>query len=96
MAAAWKLIKLTVDEWQRDEAPRMGASLAYYALFSLAPLLVIVIVVIGFRLQGRYRRSHSAAGAIASWCQRMDRSDAGTEDSREAPGTTIAPVGARS
>src|SRR5215471_13072539 len=52
MAEAWKLIKQTVDEWQQDEAPRMGASLAYYALFSLAPLLVIVIFIIGFVYQG--------------------------------------------
>jgi membrane protein len=52
MAATWKLIKLTVDEWQRDEAPRMGASLAYYALFSIAPLLVIVTFVIGFVYKG--------------------------------------------
>jgi len=52
MAKAWNLIKITVDEWQQDEAPRMGASLAYYALFSLAPLLVIVIFVIGFVYKG--------------------------------------------
>src|SRR5262245_24359938 len=52
MAATWKLIKLTLDEWQRDEVPRMGASLAYYALFSIAPLLVIVIFVIGFVYKG--------------------------------------------
>ena len=48
----WKLITQTVDEWQQDEAPRMGASLAYYALFSLAPLLVIVIFIIGFVYKG--------------------------------------------
>jgi membrane protein len=52
MAEAWALIKRTVDEWQQDEAPRMGASLAYYALFSLAPLLVIVVFIIGFVYQG--------------------------------------------
>jgi len=52
MFDVWKLIKQTVDEWQQDEAPRMGASLAYYALFSLAPLLVIVIFIIGFVYQG--------------------------------------------
>ena len=52
MFDAWKLIKQTVDEWQQDEAPRMGASLAYYALFSLAPLLVIVIFIIGFVYKG--------------------------------------------
>src|SRR5215831_6535596 len=52
MFDTWRLIKQTVDEWQQDEAPRMGASLAYYALFSLAPLLVIVIFVIGFVYKG--------------------------------------------
>jgi membrane protein len=52
MFDVWKLITQTVDEWQQDEAPRMGASLAYYALFSLAPLLVIVIFIIGFVYKG--------------------------------------------
>ena len=52
MANAWELIKRTVDEWQTDEAPRMGASLAYYALFSLAPLLVIVIFIISLVYKG--------------------------------------------
>jgi len=52
MFEAWKLIRQTIDEWQQDEAPRMGASLAYYSLFSLAPLLVIVIFIIGFVYQG--------------------------------------------
>jgi len=52
MFDVWKLITQTVDEWQQDEAPRMGASLAYYALFSLAPLLVIVIFIVGFVYKG--------------------------------------------
>jgi membrane protein len=52
MFQAWVLTKQTIDEWLKDEAPRMGASLAYYALFSLAPLLVIVIAIIGFVYKG--------------------------------------------
>src|SRR5215510_15234442 len=52
MVHAWELIKQTIKEWQDDEAPRMGASLAYYALFSLAPLLVIVIAIVGFVYKG--------------------------------------------
>jgi membrane protein len=52
MFEAWKLVMRTLDEWQQDEAPRMGASLAYYALFSLAPLLVIVIFIVGFVYKG--------------------------------------------
>jgi membrane protein len=51
--ATWvELIKETFDKWQADEAPRLGASLAYYAIFSMAPLLVIVIAIIGFVYKG--------------------------------------------
>jgi membrane protein len=33
--------------WSEDKAPRLGAALAYYAAFSIAPLLVIAIAVAG-------------------------------------------------
>jgi len=33
--------------WVEDRAPSMGAALAYYTLFSIAPLLLIVIAVAG-------------------------------------------------
>jgi membrane protein len=33
--------------WWNDEVPRLGASLAYYTLFSLAPILVIAIAIGG-------------------------------------------------
>lgn len=41
------LLKETFNEWSEDNAPRLGAALAYYTIFSLAPLLVIVIAVTG-------------------------------------------------
>ena len=34
--------------WSEDYAPSMGAALAYYALFSVAPLLLIVVAIAGF------------------------------------------------
>jgi membrane protein len=37
-------------DWQEDEAPRMGAALAYYTVLSLAPLLIITIAVAGLVL----------------------------------------------
>jgi membrane protein len=43
----WRLIKETVDEWQRDKVDQMAAALAYYTLFSIAPLLVIAVAVAG-------------------------------------------------
>jgi membrane protein len=44
----YELLKSTYIEWSRDKAPRMGAALAYYTIFSLAPLLVIAIAIAGF------------------------------------------------
>ncbi|MBK4733562.1 YihY/virulence factor BrkB family protein [Noviherbaspirillum sp. DKR-6] len=44
---AWYLIKTTLSAWSDDYAPSMGAALSYYTLFSLAPMLVIVIAVAG-------------------------------------------------
>jgi membrane protein len=36
------------QEWMADRAPRLGAALAYYITFSLAPLMVLAIAVAGF------------------------------------------------
>jgi membrane protein len=41
------MIKETFKGWQEDGALDLGAALAYYAIFSLAPLLLIVIGVAG-------------------------------------------------
>jgi len=42
-----RLIYDAYNEWSHDRAARVGAALAYYALFSLAPLLVIMITIAG-------------------------------------------------
>ena len=46
--SVWPLIKESVTQWSEDYAPSMGAALAYYTIFSIAPLLVIAIAVAGF------------------------------------------------
>ena len=43
----FKLVKETFTEWQEDNVPLLAAALAYYTLFSLAPLLVIAIAIAG-------------------------------------------------
>lgn len=43
----WHLITRSVSAWIDDYAPSMGAAIAYYTLFSIAPLLVIVIAIAG-------------------------------------------------
>ena len=44
---SWTLIKRVSNSWIDDYVPSMGAALAYYTMFSLAPLLLIVISVAG-------------------------------------------------
>jgi len=46
-ASIWPLVKSSVSAWIDDYAPSMGAALAYYTVFSLAPLLLIVIARAG-------------------------------------------------
>jgi membrane protein len=43
----WILIKAATSSWVDDYAQSMGAALAYYTMFSIAPLLLIVISVTG-------------------------------------------------
>ncbi len=45
---AWSLTREAVQAWVNDFAPSMGAALAYYTIFSLAPMLIIVIAIAGF------------------------------------------------
>jgi membrane protein len=43
----FQLLKTAASDWVDDGAMRLSSSLAYYAIFSLAPLLVIVISIAG-------------------------------------------------
>jgi membrane protein len=45
LIAAWRLVRQTFEAWIDDAAPSMGAALAYYSVFSLAPLLLIVMAL---------------------------------------------------
>ena len=47
-AGLWPLIKMSIVSWRQDHASSMGGALAYYTLFSIAPVLIIVIAVAGF------------------------------------------------
>lgn len=41
------LVKDTVTGWIEDNAPRLGAALAFYTLLSIAPTIIVVIAVAG-------------------------------------------------
>ncbi|MCS0583694.1 YihY/virulence factor BrkB family protein [Massilia pinisoli] len=43
----WQIFRAAANAWMDDYAPSMGAALSYYTLFSLAPLLVLIIAIAG-------------------------------------------------
>ncbi|MCA9110872.1 MAG: YihY/virulence factor BrkB family protein [Planctomycetaceae bacterium] len=43
----WRVLKKTVEEFTEDNCMRMAAALSYYTVFSLPPLLVVVISSVG-------------------------------------------------
>lgn len=47
LQALWWLLRDSANAWIDDRAPSMGAALAFYALFSVAPLLIIAIAIAG-------------------------------------------------
>lgn len=48
MKKIWLLIKTTISGWNSNYAQSMGAALAFYTLFSIAPLLLIVLSITGY------------------------------------------------
>jgi hypothetical protein len=41
------LLMSAAKEWSRDKSPQLGAALAYYTVFSLAPLVLVLLGVFG-------------------------------------------------
>ena len=74
MQSYWKTLKRTVTEFVEDNVLRLSAALAYYSVFSLAPLLVICVAVAGAflgeeavrgELSDQLKSSLGASGAFA-------------------------------
>jgi membrane protein len=42
------LLKQTFQEWLQDKTPQLGAALAYYTVFSLAPMILVLLAIVGF------------------------------------------------
>lgn len=47
LATWWDLLKQTASEFSDDNASRIGAALAYYTVFSIAPIVVVAVSVAG-------------------------------------------------
>src|SRR5438067_13550057 len=64
-ANAFSLLKQTFNEWLQDKAPQLGAALAYYTVFSLAPLILVLLAIVGIIFR------HDPAGAWNKITQQM-------------------------
>ena len=47
-ATTWRLLKQTYTEFDKDNAIKLSASLSYYTIFSLPPLLIIILSIFSF------------------------------------------------
>ena len=87
----WSLLGETVSEWYEDRAPRLGAALAYYTVFALAPGLVVIIALVAFLLG-----EEAAQGQILAQVQDLvgfagaQAVAAAIESARRADGSAIA------
>jgi len=85
---AWHLLKEAFSDWSHDRAPRLGAALAYYTVFSLVPFLVVIIALIGLVFGQEAAQSailsqiaalvgEQSAAAIKDMIQRADQPSTG-------------------
>ena len=44
---AWAIVRGGLKGWWNDNVPRLGASLAYYTLFAIAPVIIVAIGIAG-------------------------------------------------
>jgi membrane protein len=52
MNRAWKILKRSFWAWMNENALEWGAALAYYTVFSIAPLLIIALMIVGVFYKG--------------------------------------------
>src|SRR5947207_6796761 len=50
LKAGWELLKVTFAEWMNDNTFELSAALAFYTIFSIAPVLLIAVGVASFFL----------------------------------------------
>jgi len=53
---AWKLVQDTFALWSDRQAPRLGAAVSFYAIFSITPLVLMAILVAGWFLGETFAR----------------------------------------
>ncbi|MCU1330107.1 MAG: putative ribonuclease, partial [Bryobacterales bacterium] len=85
----WPVLRDTFSAWDDNDAPRMGAALAFYTILSLAPLVVLMIAIAGMIFgdeaaqQALLREVDRVSGheghvVVSSLLDNLRKSDSGT------------------
>jgi len=82
-----QLSKETAFEWSRDNASDLSAALAYYTVFSIAPLLVILMAIASFVLRGQEGRLMDQIGSFLG--PQMASTMQGILENAQRPGSGI-------
>ena len=56
MKSVFKRFKSTYDHWSDHQAPRLGAAVAFYAMFSITPLVLMAVTVAGMFVDASFAR----------------------------------------
>ena len=83
MSATWRLLRDTVGDWYDDRAQRLGAALAFYTLFALAPGFVVLIPLTGVFLGAHEERAER--GQPGADRERDQQQEADADHQREGP-----------
>jgi len=63
---AWHLLRRTFNAWSEHEAPRLAAAVGFYTVLSLAPLVILVMAIVGLVYS-----SETAQGYLLSQVDRL-------------------------
>lgn len=58
MQKYWAMLKDTYDCWDKHEAPRLGAALAFYTVLSISPLVIFVVKLVSLVIDKTQAQSH--------------------------------------
>jgi membrane protein len=70
---SFRIVVRAAQQWSAHRGPAMGAALAYYALFSLGPLLVIAVSMVDWLFGAEAVAAHvhrylsEVAGMVAKY-----------------------------
>jgi len=93
--SVWELMKQTASSWSEINAPRLGASLAFYTLLSIAPLLVVCVGIAGLIFGAKAAQEQIAyqIGNVVGWQNAETLQKLLANASKPAAGITATVVG---